>query len=218
MEDNILFKDVGDSLLSDYILVIDDFIDNEVCEKTVDHLNSLKNTFWKNEIVYDFPNEITDSRYNSFINNNLIQNKINFLTHQRSVESRSEENLFSIFEKIVYDALYKYVFELYNFDYYKKWYNFSIPRFNKYESGMFMKKHCDNFRTMFDGAWKGVPIYSVIGFLNDTYSGGELVFWDDLVVENKKGRIIVFPSNFLYPHKINEVKDGIKYSFSSYSY
>jgi hypothetical protein len=32
------------------------------------------------------------------------------------------------------------------------------------------------------------------------------------------GDVIIFPSTFLYPHKVNEVKKGIRYSFVSWAW
>jgi predicted 2-oxoglutarate/Fe(II)-dependent dioxygenase YbiX len=64
---------------------------------------------------------------------------------------------------------------------------------------------------MFDGTRKGIPILSVIAGLNDDYEGGELVINEDVIRLNQ-GQVIVFPSNFLYPHKVNNVTRGTRYS------
>ncbi len=54
--------------------------------------------------------------------------------------------------------------------------------------------------------------------LNDEYEGGELGFYDAshtkeiLRCKLKKGGVIFFPSNFIYPHKINPIKKGTRYS------
>lgn len=49
--------------------------------------------------------------------------------------------------------------------------------------------------------------------LNDEYVGGELSFWGKKKVYNlQKGDAIVFPSNFMYPHKVLPVKFGTRYS------
>ena len=49
-------------------------------------------------------------------------------------------------------------------------------------------------------------------------SGGELVFWKDKVVELKAGEIMIFPSNFLYPHEVRMVTKGTRYSFVSWAW
>ena len=48
--------------------------------------------------------------------------------------------------------------------------------------------------------------------LNNDYEGGKLIFYDK-EYKLKKGEIIVFPSNFLYPHKVTKITKGERYSF-----
>ena len=81
-----------------------------------------------------------------------------------------------------------------------------------------MKEHWDGIQSIFDGENKGVPIMSCLGILNDNYKGGELVFFQDQIYKVNKGDILIFPSNFLYPHKVNEVTEGTRYSFVSWAF
>ena len=58
---------------------------------------------------------------------------------------------------------------------------------------------------------------SIIMNLNDDYEGGDLVFADQQEKEIKrlkldKGSIVFFPSNFMYPHKIEPITKGTRYS------
>jgi len=58
---------------------------------------------------------------------------------------------------------------------------------------------------------------SLIYFLNNDYEGGELMFQDiktkeSITVDKKPNRLIIWPSNFLYPHKVNPVMKGTRYS------
>lgn len=63
---------------------------------------------------------------------------------------------------------------------------------------------------------------SVIINLNDEYEGGDLVFYhpnskdESKRVKAKTGKIIFFPSNFLYPHCVEPVKKGTRYSIVSW--
>jgi len=80
----------------------------------------------------------------------------------------------------------------------------------KYEDSGFYEWHVDHFsdipRTM-----------SCILLLNNDYEGGNLCFrnpdgsgeWE---VEVKPNRMIIWPSNFLYPHTVKPVTKGIRYS------
>lgn len=90
---------------------------------------------------------------------------------------------------------------------------FTFPRFNRYSETRKMAEHCDHIQSIFDGQNRGVPILTVLGSLNDNYTGGELVFFDDKQIELDKGEIMLFPSNFLYPHKVDPVQTGVRYSF-----
>ena len=98
------------------------------------------------------------------------------------------------------------------------WTGYTQIKINKYTENKKMAIHCDHIHTIFDGELKGVPILSVLGFLNDDYDGGELIMFDDQVCEVKKGDLLIFPSNFLYPHKVNPVTKGVRYSIVSWVY
>jgi len=80
----------------------------------------------------------------------------------------------------------------------------------KYENTGFYTWHVDHFAT--------VPrTMSCILLLNNDYEGGNLCFrnpdgsgeWE---VEVKPNRMIVWPSNFLYPHTVKPVTKGKRYS------
>ena len=79
-----------------------------------------------------------------------------------------------------------------------------------------MNYHCDHIHSLFDGERKGVPILSCLGLLNDDYEGGEFFILDDLKIELKKGDLLIFPSNFMYPHRVEPVLSGIRYSYISW--
>lgn len=59
----------------------------------------------------------------------------------------------------------------------------------------------------------GIPILTLVGILNDDFDGGEFIFWDEYAPVLKTGSLLVFPSNFLYKHAINSVRQGTRYSF-----
>tara|TARA_R100001460_G_scaffold106374_2_gene153851 strand:+ start:696 stop:1274 length:579 start_codon:yes stop_codon:yes gene_type:complete len=79
----------------------------------------------------------------------------------------------------------------------------------KYSEGDFYKKHTD------DGP--GIKrTLSFIYLVNDDYEEGALEFEipgsGKISIEVKKDRMIVWPSCFLYPHKVLPIKKGVKYS------
>jgi len=64
-------------------------------------------------------------------------------------------------------------------------------------------------------------LVSVILNLNDDYKGGDLIFTDQKRKEIKrlklgKGSIVFFPSNFMYPHGIEPITKGTRYSIVSW--
>tara|TARA_R110000772_G_scaffold242923_2_gene355603 strand:- start:1288 stop:1851 length:564 start_codon:yes stop_codon:yes gene_type:complete len=80
----------------------------------------------------------------------------------------------------------------------------------KYEEGGFYDWHTDHFasipRTM-----------SCILLLNNDYEGGNICFRNpdgsgEMEIEVKPNRMIIWPSNFLYPHTVKPVTKGIRYS------
>ena len=91
---------------------------------------------------------------------------------------------------------------------------FSAIRFNRYAPGQIMRQHHDHIHSIFDGKVKGVPVLSFIMNFNDDYEGADLFFWEDTVVPLGKGDIIMFPSNWLFPHGVTEATKGVRYSGS----
>ena len=61
--------------------------------------------------------------------------------------------------------------------------------------------------------------YSSILLLNNDYEGGELCFRIDdkiEVIENKPGSLIIWPSNFMFPHAVKPLTKGTRYSIVSW--
>jgi|TARA_R100000808_G_scaffold1616_1_gene7153 Rps23 Pro-64 3,4-dihydroxylase Tpa1-like proline 4-hydroxylase len=81
----------------------------------------------------------------------------------------------------------------------------------KYEKNDHYKYHTDHapseHRTL-----------SLIYLLNNDYKGGNLLFTDaktqkeEFMVEVKANRLIIWPSNFMFPHKVSPVTEGTRYS------
>lgn len=80
----------------------------------------------------------------------------------------------------------------------------------KYTPGGKYEVHTDHYTS-------SLRHLSVIINLNNTYEGGDLIFTDQKDKEIKrlklgKGSIVFFPSNFMYPHMIEPIKKGTRYS------
>jgi len=83
-------------------------------------------------------------------------------------------------------------------------------RINKYGEGGFMSEHADNIHHSHNQQY-GYPSASLLFFLNDGYRGGELVIADK-VYTPKRNSAIIFPSNFMFPHYVNKIEFGTRYS------
>lgn len=90
-------------------------------------------------------------------------------------------------------------------------------RFNRYPTGSMMRRHFDHIHDIFDGVDKGVPILSIVGALNDNYEGGEFCLGPH-TFKMEQGDILLFPSSFVYPHHVNEIKKGTRCTFVSWAY
>lgn len=85
-----------------------------------------------------------------------------------------------------------------------------------YEEGGFYVTHTDHHAT--------IPrTISVIIFLNNDYEGGELNFHEPTdykkiikTIKPYPGRIVMWPSNFLYPHSVSKVIKGRRYTLVSW--
>jgi len=93
----------------------------------------------------------------------------------------------------------------------------SQVRFNRYKMGTKMRSHHDHIQSLFDGKLKGIPIISIVGLLNDNYEGGTFMCREK-EIKLIRGDILLFPSNFMYPHEVKEITKGIRYSFVSWAF
>ena len=94
---------------------------------------------------------------------------------------------------------------------------FSPIRFNRYVVGTMMREHYDHIHSIFDGKMKGVPIVSIVANLNEDYEGSEF-YCRGKEIKLKTGDILLFPSNFMYPHEVKEATKGVRYSFVSWAF
>jgi predicted 2-oxoglutarate/Fe(II)-dependent dioxygenase YbiX len=94
----------------------------------------------------------------------------------------------------------------------------TIPSINRYSTGQKMLPHVDHITSIFDGNLKGIPTLSVVGLLNNDFTDGQFMFWEDHDMKLEAGDIMIFPSNFMYKHHVEPVTQGTRYSFVSWTY
>ena len=119
---------------------------------------------------------------------------------------------------ILYYTIKDYITEL-DMEWFTGWNGYSQPRYNRYTKSDECKMHCDHIHSLFTTAEnpdpKGVPILSMVCLLNDDFTGGEFVIGEK-TINLTSGDVVVFPSNFMFPHKVNTIKNGERYSFVSW--
>ena len=110
----------------------------------------------------------------------------------------------------MYDAIYfrqlqavKHYCGIYNVGEIKYW---EATNFVKYEKGQHFALHSDH-------GYSYNCTVSLVAFPDDDFEGGELEFglWN-LKIKPKAGDLLIFPSNFMYPHRSLPVIAGTKYS------
>jgi hypothetical protein len=184
--------------LKDYVKVYDHFFSDDFCKELVKSIEPLN---WRTHEFYNsitktnqsFDNELSVSHENVPLKKDVDAKIWEIISHYISVDMAHMKDWFS------------------------GWGAYSLCRFNRYDPSTQMKIHCDHIHSLFDGQQKGVPVLTILGALNEDYEGGELILCGEKV-ELKTGNVIVFPSNFLYPHEVKPVKSGVRYSFVSWAW
>ena len=189
--------------LTKYVGNYENFLDENYCKKAV---KALKKAEWSTHQFY----QVGSGDHVSYDNELSVS--------WSNIKQRQE-----IQEKL-HSGLTRYLNELPDVagakvhDWFSGWSGYSQLRFNKYDESTQMKLHCDHIHSMFDGNRKGIPTLSLLGCLNDDYEGGELIMWEDQEIELKRGSLLIFPSNFMYPHEVKPVTKGSRYSYVSWAW
>jgi len=179
--------------LSSYIKIYKNIIPKSVCDTSI---NYLSNVNWVSNEFYNYVN-----------NNSVIQIEDKSKYHESDCVINKE------LMDISFNILKKYVKDL-NFSWFNQWSGISHPRYNYYEKNSEMSFHCDHIHSLFDGERKGIPTLSIVGCLNENYTGGEIEFFGNTEYKLNRGDIVIFPSNFLYPHKVKTIISGERYSYA----
>jgi hypothetical protein len=185
--------------LDHYILRLKNFIPDEVCEQAIKDLTD--ESLWKQ---HEFYNPITNTSAP-----HSGSKELDVTGFGTSVNG-------AIMEK-VWHGLDTYM-NHFKFSWFSSWQGYNTIRYNRYAETRVMAEHCDHIHSLFDGNRKGVPILTILGGLNDDYEGGEFVMFTDTPVEIGKGDLLIFPSNFLYPHRVDPVTKGVRYSYVSWAW
>lgn len=185
-----------DSKLIDYIIQYPQVLSESSCKYIIDQN---KNNQWKKHTWYAYDRALE----------NAYDESLEFFRSEMTFESN-----------LILNAAINKVLDMYidRCAYLFTRHGHTKPLLNMYTPNTLMQPHVDHITSMFDGMKRGIPILSVLGGLNDDYKGGEFVFWEDHKVKIRAGDIIVFPSLFMYQHRVNKVIENNRYTFVSWVY
>ena len=188
--------------LEHYVLHKNNFLEESFCEKTIKELED--NNGWAKHGWITSDGQTYQA---SGDNEPEIVNLENFSSTLNETNNLIVEKLRS--------TILEYINSL-KFEWFDRWSGYSEMKFIRYSEHQTMSNHCDHIHSLFDGKRRGIPTLSIIGILNDDYEGGELIMFEDKKIHTKAGDLLIFPSNFLYPHEITPVSKGVRYSYVSW--
>jgi predicted 2-oxoglutarate/Fe(II)-dependent dioxygenase YbiX len=101
---------------------------------------------------------------------------------------------------------------------YKSFYGLNLKNLEgwcllKYREGDFFSAHTDDSHDF-------PRQISMVYYANDDYEGGELefIYFNNLKIKPNAGELLIFPSNYLFVHKVNPITKGEKYAATSFAY
>ena len=181
-----------------YIKVYENHLSDEICDQTLAEIEKVK---FQQHTFYD----PTNGSYAAQSGNRELDVSWDTVSTRPIIMQR------------IWDGISQYLQDL-NFPWFSNWQGYSGVRFNQYKEDRLMALHCDHIHSLFDGERKGIPTISIVGTLNDDYEGGEFVMFQDEVIKMPKGCLLMFPSNFLYPHRVDPVTKGVRNTYVSWAY
>jgi hypothetical protein len=185
--------------IQDYIYIQPNFFNTKFCNKVLKEVKTLNFT---PNLFYNPNNDVSTDRSGeteSLMSSELIPSN-DLLLKQLWIGIKN---------------YYTYI----NSPYFTRWQGFSQPRYNKYLAGKEMVFHADHVQSLFDGDRKGIPILSVVGLLNNNFKGGNFILYNDSkekILKLKAGDLLIFPSIFIYTHRVSAVTQGTRFSFASW--
>ena len=126
----------------------------------------------------------------------------NIIQKNPEVRQRIDTGVFEVMRKAV--SLYA-----------EKFKNIDVVRDTGYD--FLVYKEGQHYSQHIDSSPARPRILSCSIALNDDYEGGEFAFFDRSEVYNlKQGSVLMFPSNFMYPHEVMPVTKGTRYAIVSW--
>jgi|TARA_R110002020_G_scaffold101968_1_gene239768 hypothetical protein len=203
--------------IEDYLFHKKGFLEKDYCASAI---NTLSNRQWDQ---HDFTGyEFNDPEHGFGWEREVKSkpsgnNEPEFLGHTSQGWNAESADINNLIINKLQGLLMEYI-RSFGFKWFDGWKGYSIIKFIRYAHDQQMAEHCDHISSLFDGQVKGIPMLSIVGQLNEDFEGGEFVMFGDKKIEFESGDLIIFPSNFMYPHRVDPVKKGTRYSYVSWVY
>jgi hypothetical protein len=177
--------------IENYIKVYNNIINDDLCNTIVEE--------YENSEEWENISERYDVYHNSERNYDILTISI-MESILKNVEKRKK------IDEMIYEAISKSK-ELYEKEF--EYLNIQVDTgfdLLRYKKNFFYSQHTDDFKD-------GQRSIACSIQLNENYEGGEFAFFDrKILLKPEKSSIIMFPSNFMYPHEILPVTEGTRYS------
>ena len=183
--------------LSDHIIHLKSFIDKDLCKQVVDELDKIKGADKSSQYSDGLMNDEADSYFDPDI-----------------------ESLEIIKKKIFNDGIKEYAGRVraFNWAYYNhKRFRYSEMIVRRYHPDSELSYHHDDVIIEVFPQWfpKRQNIVTANIYFNDSteYEGGDLQFAAlDKAISPSVGDVVLFPSNWMYYHKVTKVTSGNRYA------
>ncbi|MFK8050672.1 MAG: 2OG-Fe(II) oxygenase [Halioglobus sp.] len=179
----------------DYIRYFPNFVDSQLCDDVLNHYK--ENAQWQSSTFSDGTGVLPGSEERVKMDEYWIHQDEKYYHELKVFFRNAVMEYIQAFPQIAPQA-------------------FTSFRMNHYPVGGFMESHIDNIHHS-HGQEYGYPHLTALVLLNDDYAGGDFELCGGGFVANKqKGSVIVFPSNFMFPHEVKRVTEGDRFSLMTW--
>lgn len=178
--------------LIDFINVFDNIIPHSLCDEIMNE--------YSNSSLFEMAGIGSSGTVNTSIRNvpSILMSDVNIINLNFDKRKKIDTSLYECMQVAIqkYNDIHEHVSIVEDTGY----------LYLKYNIGNFYIEHTDSF--------KEIPrAVSCSIALNDDYEGGEFCFFQkELKYKMKKGSVLMFPSNFMYPHEIVPVTRGVRHA------
>lgn len=212
METEIEDNGITDNIIKDYIYIYKYSIPDLLCDEIIEKFENEKELKYKG-ITAGGLNENTKKTTDFVIPDNEIWLKTkkflekelfkHYLNYIENIKNKEAYNNFHNDNN--YDPVGNYL-EAQNF-------LFQIQKYNK-NDGKYIYHH--DFSINYEK--RVYRIATFLWYLNDVIEGGETFFFENIKIKPEKGKIVIFPSSWAFPHAGNIPVSNDKYIITGWLY